>query len=76
MFQRGYKVLSKQLESKGKFVADCRSCDYWYAPRGSEIECCNNQGVTQFDMAERESGAEYCTFWIPSGRRKEVNGKI
>lgn len=67
--QRGYKPLNKQMENKGKFVADCQSCYYWKLFNG--VEQCTNNGVTQFDMAEKENGQVYCTFWIPTYKERK-----
>lgn len=73
MLGRGYSSLNKQMENKGKFIADCRSCDYMYPPTEGAIEQCNNKGVTKFDMAERENGQEYCTYWVSAGRSRRGN---
>ena len=61
------------MANKGKYIADCRSCDYMYPPKEGEEEQCNNKGITQFDMAVRENGQEYCTYWVSTGNSRKGN---
>lgn len=56
---KGYKQLRRMMQEKAKYVADCKSCRYYYG----EPEECNNTSVTQYDMCE-DGGRLYCIFWL------------
>jgi hypothetical protein len=69
--RRGYSPLNKQMENKGRFIASCDSCTYFYSEELGVPEYCHNMGVTKFDMAETEEGRIYCTYWKHAGRKEE-----
>ena len=69
--KKGFGGLNKHLEGKGKYVASCNSCNYFYQLKGEPEEICHNTNVTKFDMAyDEEKNRVYCTYWIPCGLKR------
>ena len=70
--KRGFGGLKKQLEGKGNYVADCKSCYYFYQDQGEPEEMCHNTNVTKFDMAyDEDKNRTFCTFWISCGMKRK-----
>jgi hypothetical protein len=69
--KRGFSALSKNIETKGRWIADCRSCEYFYADKGKTEEYCHNKSVSKFDMCyDDDNHRTFCTYWLPSGAKK------
>jgi hypothetical protein len=68
--KRGYKSLDSQMENRGRFIACCDSCTFFYT-RDSSPESCKNGGVTKFDMVITAEGRTYCTYWKSVGTKEK-----
>lgn len=68
--KRGFKSLLPRMEKAGNYIASCNSCAYFYS-KGMEEECCHNEGITQFDVCQREDGTYFCCYWRSVGMEKK-----
>lgn len=60
--KRGFSPLHAFMSSKGKYVASCSSCKYFFKVPKELEEYCHNPNVTEFDM-QRVGERVFCTFW-------------
>jgi hypothetical protein len=67
--KRGFTPLRKVMSDKGKFVASCDSCKFFFREDGEE-EYCHNPNVTKFDMQE-VGNRIFCTFWSVLDKKEE-----
>ena len=69
-FKQGFGQLRKILSEKGRYVADCNSCKFFYKDNEGEEEYCHNSNVTKFDM-QNVGERIFCTFWSVLDKKED-----
>ena len=69
--KKGFNLINNHIKNKEAFIADCKSCDYFYADRGKKEEYCHHNGVTKFDMCQVNERT-YCIYWISNKSKRDM----
>lgn len=61
IFGVGFSSISARAK-KGKYLASCFNCKYFYQDKGDSEELCQNQNVLEYDMIKTPTSI-YCNYW-------------
>jgi hypothetical protein len=75
-FERGYSKVREKLRSDrgSRFVMSCTNCEFYYQACGDKEECCQNNGVLEYDVIV-DSDRVYCLQWKPVSHKKQKSSE-